>query len=256
MHSFAVCPRRACAALAAVLTMALAGDAQAQNSRAERLLSDKPAPERRSCRITNTPSALPALSQLADSAQLAAAVAQYAEQFPVRDGKLFGLYSITFDARGDVSRVTPVDYWLPQGEADRFAMIIRTALRPQPAGGFSMRLRVEPGGTPVFRTGWSEVCAPASRMSFSLVAPVASGAQAPRAPVRLKMFINEQGGVADISIVGSSGNGEVDRWVENRVLSYRFSPGLVDGIPTAMEHEQTVRVRGPNGRSGRSRTGS
>lgn len=245
--------RRASAVLTAALLVGVAGAAQAQNSRADRLLSDKPAPERRSCRITNSPRELPTITQLADSAQLAASVAQFAEQFPVRDGKLFGLYSITFDARGQVSRVTPVDYWLPQGEAERFALMIRTALLPQPSGGFSMRLRVEPGGTPVFRTGYSEVCAPESRMSFSLTAPVMSGVEAPRAPVRLKLFIGEDGRVASIRVASSSGNSEIDRWVESHVIQYQFAPGLVDGTPTAMEKDQAVRVRGPGGASGLSR---
>jgi TonB family protein len=244
--------RRACGLLAGTLLLAAAGTAEAQNSRADRLLSDKPAPSRRACRIGALPRQLPTLAQLADSAQLTAAVAAYAQRFPVRDGKLFALYSITFDARGTPTQVRNVDYFLPEGQAETLATLVRTSLRSQPAGGFTMRLRVEPGGSPVFRMGWSESCAPASRMSFSLTAPAAAGVQGPPAPVRLRIFVDAEGRVGDTSVLSSSGSSELDRWVEEYVRSYQFAPGLVDGIPTAMDHEQTIRIRHPNGASGRS----
>lgn len=246
---------RSRALLAAALLCASAGAAGAQNSRADRLLSDKPAPQGRTCRISNTPRQPPSITQLADSAQLAAAVASYAQRFPVRDGRLWALYTITFNNQGAVSRVRDVDYFLPEGQAETLAMMVRTALRSQPVGGFTMRLRVEPGGTPVFRTGWSEVCPPSSRMSFSLTAPAAAGVQGPPAPVRLRLSVDEDGRVGDTAVLSSSGSPELDRWVEENLRSYQFAPGLVDGIPTAMDHDQTVRIRNPNGASGRSSRG-
>lgn len=234
--------RAARAILAVLLLAASAGVAQAQ-SRADRLLSDKPAP-RRGCRILATPNPLPSVAQLADSARLAQAMTAYAREFPVRDGSVFGVYSLSFDASGALERIVPVDYWLPQERVATFQQLIREAALPQQRGAFSVRLRVVPGEQPSFRVGYSEVCPPDSRMSFSLTAPALALIREPQ-PVRLKMFVGEDGRLVNLSVATSSGDPEIDRWVEATVLRYQFAPGLVDGTPVAMEHEQMVRVRGP-----------
>lgn len=234
--------RLACTLLGVALLASTATLAEAQNSRAAQLLSDRPAP-RRGCRISQAP--LPSVSQLADSARLAQVAAQFAADYPVREGKLRGLYSISFGNRGQVERVSDVDYWLPEGQAEAFRQIVRATLLPQQSGPFSVRLLVEPSAEPVIRVGRSEVCPPESNMRFSLTAPALAGVEGPQQPVRLKMFIGEDGRMASISVVSSSGNSELDRWVESVVLQYRFAPGLVDGTPVAMEHEQSIRIRPP-----------
>jgi TonB family protein len=218
------------------------GSARAQ-SRAEQLLSDRPAP-RHECTIATTPGRLPALSQLVgDSATFAAAVAEFARQYPLRDGGMFALYSIAYTAGGGVERVKDLEYLLPQGQADAFAALVRESLRPQaPGKSWSIRLRVEPAGSPVVRVGRSEVCEPESTTRFSVEAPSLEGGRRPT-PLRLRAYVDADGNVTDVQLLRGSGSDELDRWVQDTLRRRRFSPGLVDGVPVPMQHEETVPLR-------------
>lgn len=222
--------------------LAFAAPADAQRARDPQLLSDKPAP-RDGCTTARQPGTLPAVGVLADSAALALSMSKFAQDYPIRDGKLTALYSIAFAADGSVERVVPIDYWLPQGEEPQFTALVRQSIRPQRAGSpWSVRLRVDPAAETVFRVGRSEVCQPRSRTRFELNAPVMAGLQAP-APIRIRAVVGTQGEIRSLQLLRSSGDAELDRWVHDSLLSRRYEPGLIDGVPVMMQREDDVRVR-------------
>ena len=229
--------------LAATLAC-IATPGTAQRSRAEQLLSDRPAP-RRGCSIAHDPSPLPGLDQLADSATLDQRVTAFAQQYPIRDAAMFALYSVAFDGNGAVERVQALDYMLPQGRADEFATLVRSALKPQRAGRpWSVRLKVEPGATPKFRVGRSEVCAPEMRTRFTVTAPANYPLQSPP-PMRVRVQVGENGRVRSFQMLHGSGVSDFDQWVQTRLVNATYAPGLVDGAPVIAELEMSVPIRMP-----------
>lgn len=205
------------------------------------LLSDRPAP-REDCRIVFQPHPLPSVGQLADSAALVEAVSGFTERFPLRDGSVRALYSVAFDRDGRLERLYPIDFWLPQGEAEAFHSLVRKHVRPQASGPWSVRLLAEPGAEPTIRVGHSERCAPVSSTRFRLTAPVALQLQKPQ-PVRVRLEVGAEGRVRSVELLGSSGSAELDRWVMDTLQRYEFTPGLLDGAAVAMEYEEIVRIQ-------------
>lgn len=205
------------------------------------LLSDKP-PARPTCHILWQPAPLPSLSQLADSAALTAALSHFAERNPLREGSSRALYSLAFDASGRVERLKAIDYWLPQGQEEAFTALVRQHLRPEIDLPASMRLLVQPDSEPMVKIGRSERCPPQSGTSFRLFAPALSQLQRPQ-PLRVRIHVDEKGRVRGIQLLSSSGDAELDRWVTDTLQRYEFSPGLIDGVPTAMDHEQNIQIQ-------------
>lgn len=207
------------------------------------LLIDRPAP-REGCRIVLTPNPLPSVAQLADSAQLAAALSRFARQNPIRDGRMHALYSVAFGADGRLAHLKSIDYLLPQGKDAAVEQLVRQHFSRPASGPWSVRLRVEAGGDgePSFRVGRSEYCPPASRTRFKLVAPIAAQLQRPQ-PVRLRLLVSGEGRVRSSEILSSSGDAELDRWVRDHLERYQFSPALLDGFPVEREHEETVQIQ-------------
>jgi hypothetical protein len=227
---------------ALVCTLAFAAPADAQRARDPQLLSDKPAP-REGCSTVKQPGTLPAVAALADSAALAQSMAKFAQDFPVRDGKLTALYSVAFAADGSVERVVPIDYWLPQGEEPQLTALVRQSIRSQRAGSpWSVRLRVDPAAETVFRIGRSEVCPPRSLTRFELTTSALAQSQSPP-PMRVRAIVGTQGEIRALQVVRSSGENELDRWVHDTLLRRRFQPGLIDGVPVIMERDEDVRLR-------------
>ncbi|HEX9940140.1 MAG TPA: energy transducer TonB [Longimicrobium sp.] len=234
--------RSACAvAVVAAAALFLAPSAGHAQSRAEQLLSDRPAP-RQGCNVATTPGQLPALSQLADSAALAAAVAEFATRLPLREGNMFALYSVAFNASGAVERVKDLEYLLPQGKAAEFEELLRQHLRPQARGrSFSVRVRIEPGGNPVFRVGRSEICEPQLSARFRVSSPSLEGTRRPT-PIRVRVVVAPDGTVTDTQLLRGSGSDGLDRWVLDALREFPFQPGLVDGVAVEMEREEVVRL--------------
>lgn len=225
--------------LAAALATAL--PAAAQSSRADQLLSDRP-PPRRGCEIARDPHTLPTVAQLADSAALAGAVAAYAARYPISGGQsMFALFSITYGDHGVVERVRPIDYLLPSQHEAELTAVVRQALAQQ-RGAFTLRLRVEPGGQRVLRVGRSERCPPASNTSFSLVSPVADPREVVQ-QITVRALIGPDGFARGIQLLRGTGNNQLDRWVQESLARRRYQPGLIDGQPVEMEHEESIRIR-------------
>lgn len=226
---------------AAALVLLSAGALQAQGDRAARLLSDRPAP-RRDCRIAERPDPLPALGQIADSVALAAGVATYAQQNPAAEGSPFSLYSILFAVDGTVERVAPIESTVPEAQAEALHALVRQSIRRQSVGGFSVRLRVEPGAAQPLRVGASETCPPTTNTFLGLDTNFGTRTFNLR-PVRVQAAIAADGAVKGVELLNTSGNDEVDRWVEHSVARWKFTPALVDGIATAVTHIEQVRIR-------------
>lgn len=232
---------RATALLACALALA-AVPANAQRPRDPQLLSERPAP-RDGCAIARHPGNLPTPAALADSAALARALAAFAQEYPIRDGKMFAVYSVAFAADGRVERVAPIDYWLPEGREPELNAVVRSAIRAQrPGRAWSMRLRVEPASEPVIRAGRSEVCEPRSTTRFELTHPALAQGKQPD-PMRVRVHVGTQGQVRSIEVLRGSGESEVDGWVERTLLSRSFLPGLVDGVAVDMARDEEVRIR-------------
>jgi TonB family protein len=227
---------------ALVCAVAFAAPADAQRARDPQLLTDKPAP-REGCTTVRQPGTLPSVAVLADSAALAQSMAKFAQEHPIRDGKMTALYSVAFAADGSVERVMPIDYWLPQGEEPQVTALLRNSIRAQRAGSpWSVRLRIDPAAETVFRVGRSEVCQPRSTTRFELSTAALDQQQAPP-PMRVRVIVGTQGEIRSLEIVRSSGERELDRWVHDSLLSRRFQPGLIDGVPVTMERDEDVRLR-------------
>jgi hypothetical protein len=148
--------RRLHALAAALALVAVATPAAAQKNRADVLLSDRPSP-RPDCRVLDTPRHLPSVAELTDSTGLAQALAAYAAAHPISgEKKMFAVYSLGFNAQGQVERVQPIDYWLPQGYEADLTALVSAAVRPQRGGSpVNLRLRVEPAEQSVVRVGHS-----------------------------------------------------------------------------------------------------
>ena len=187
------------------------------------------------------PDPLPSVDQLADSAALVAAVTRYAENNPLRDGELRALYSVVFGLDGRLERLHALDYWLPQGEADGFAALVRETIRRQSAGPLSVRLLVRPGAERVVQVGRSERCAPRSLTRFRLTAPAAMPVERP-SPIRVRVHVGAEGRVQGLQMLSGSGSDDLDRWVQRTLQSYEFEPGLLDEVPVAMTVEETVQI--------------
>lgn len=210
-------------------------------SRDETLLSSRPAP-REQCGIMWKPRTLPALSQLLDSTALRSGVSQVAMQRGMTDPTTFVTFSIGIDRDGMVERLEPIDWYAPDGWAYALQSVIREHMKKQPGGDYSVRLRIDGGDIPRIRLGRSELCRPQSRHSFEVRAPALNGPVRPD-PVQLLVHVDSKGRIAGTRVLRSSGDAELDRWVEKHLQRATYAPALIDGVPVAMSYEQTVRFK-------------
>ena len=211
-----------------------------QDDRALLLLSDDPAP-RRGCSILRDPSALPAVSDLADSAALAAAVLDVARQGRITDPSTYMLFSVQLLPDGSVGRFRAIRWFVPQELNATLERAVRMQLRRTTVGAGNVRLRVEPT-TGVVRIGRSERCTPIETARFGLRTPAAME-NLRLQPAVMRVRVREDGTLSSWHLMRGTGNDEMDRWILSVFPQLRYEPGLVDGIPTEMEYEQTVRVQ-------------
>jgi TonB family protein len=223
-----------------LLPLAACSVATTGGDRTNLLLSDKPAP-RASCQILYQPQTLPAISQLADSTALLETLEEFARTYPLREGRHRALYSVAWTSEGRIERLNPIDYWLPRDQAENFTSLVRRHLQPQMPGAGSLRLLLQPGSPEPVQIGYSERCPPEARTRFRLTAPAIVQQQRPQ-PVRVRMHVDTQGRVIGTQLLSSSGSVELDRWVADNLQRRQFAPGLIDGFPVAMDHEETIRI--------------
>lgn len=217
--------------------------AHAQRARDPLLLSDRPAP-REGCATARLPTPLPTVGALTDSAALKQAVDAFARENPISGGKMFAVYSVAFGSDGRVARVAPIDYLLPRDLEHELTALVRQSVRAQREGHpWSVRLRVEPGSEPALRVGRSEVCPARSTTSFHLLTQAMDPTANPPRPLRVRVSVRENGSIAGIHLLRSSGDNEMDRWVEQSLIDRRYNPEIVDGVAVPVEREEEVRIR-------------
>ncbi len=223
-----------------LLVLAGCATANPTTDRSTHLFSEAPAP-RSTCRVHFSPSPLPGVAVLSDSAALATAVADFAQRFPVRDGRMRALFSLGYDAEGRVQRLRMLEWYLPQGQDAAFTEMVRRHLTPPAGSPASVRLHFQPGEESLVAVGYSEQCPPESRTSFRLFVP--AGMELSRQQnLRVRLRVTEQGQVQNLTLLSGTGDDRIDRWVVQALERYQFNPGLIDGQPVAMDHEETVRV--------------
>ena len=221
----------------ALLAAAAPSDAAAQRDRRATFLSDRPAPHRE-CRASPRPGRLPALGALADSAALHDGIASLAREGGVTQDTVFALFSLWFDREGAVERVETIDYYAPREMPGSLSALVRASLRQQPGSGY-VRMRVHPGSGRVL-VGRSEVCEPRGPDRVTVRHLQVSGRDSYQA-FQARILVNADGRSLAVTKTRGSGDSSIDDFVVRMLTSARYTPGLVDGIPTQMEYEQTVR---------------
>jgi hypothetical protein len=206
--------------------------------RAEALLSNRP-PPRSGCTVAGR---IPTLSSVADSAALMADLTGAAAQMRVQGDSARILLSIVYDNRGSVTRVVPIDYFLPEGTSDRLASLVRASLKPGTEER-SFRMLVQfPAAGPVVRMGSSEVCKPLGLERIHVILPAFEN-MTPPSGIRIHVVVGPQGELMESHLVSTSGNREWDDYVLRATQAARYAAGLIDGIASTMGYEQSVSVR-------------
>ena len=234
-------------AVALVLLPLFAAPAAAQlsESTVENLAAYRGGPgrPRRGCQPLREPRVLPAVSALADSAALSGAVAAFARDFPVTGDTIpYGLYSVTVGPGGRVQSMHTVHYWLPASQAEAFALHVRAHLRPAQLPESTVRLRVRLGETPRLTVENAYRCPAELRGDFRIRTENA-GAARPQPTMRVRARVAADGSIISVHILRSSGDAEIDRWVQGTLQRSRAVPGLIDGEPAEMDVEEEIRVR-------------
>lgn len=186
-------------------------------------------------------SALPSVADLADSSALAAAVLGVAREGRITDPQTYMVLSLEILPDGSVGRLRAIDWFMPAALNYTLEVAVREQLRQSSVGAGNVRLRVEPT-TGVVRVGRSEQCPPVETMRFELYAPATMG-RLNLQPAVLRLRVLADGAVAGVTVMRSTGDGEIDRWIVSKVPERRYHPALIDGIAVPMDYEQTVRVR-------------
>ncbi len=204
------------------------------------LLSNRPAPSPE-CRVDFTPSTLPAVSQLFDSARVMNRLADLKSDYSTADDSTYVLLSLSFDRSGALEDVHQVDYWAPPeliGEVER---AVRESVAPQ-RSELSARVRVQPLRETPLLVGRSELCPPRSGIRFQVTA---GGIITPTTPpsVVVRVLVDEKGRVLSANLVSGTGDSELDRWVTDVILRHTYAPGLRDEKPVEMYIEERVDIR-------------
>lgn len=235
--------RAALPALALVLCATAAGAQLTDDLRRLAETRNEPGPPRRGCGLHREPRTLPAVATLADSGALAAALTEFAEQFPMSgDSAPYALYSITVAPSGQPQAPRPLAYLLPSGQVGRFHHLVQEGLRTQGLRPGTVRLRVRLPGTPTFAVEHAQRCPAEVRTRFSLNSGSLSfGGQRPQ-PARVRVIVADDGRILGVQQLSSTGNDALDRWLQDSLRNMRAVPGLIDGVPTQMEVDETIQI--------------
>ena len=230
-------PRRPALSAALPLLLLVCASASAQGSRERDLLSTREAP-RRSCRVLHEPRTLPTVSQLGDSAGIATQLGDYLRQHPITgDSTPYVLYSVS--VRDGQVQVRPIEYLLPEGGAQELTVLLRNAVDGSELPDGTFRLRADLGAETVLRVGRSERCPPEFETRFRIQSLAALTGSPPR-PVRVRMMVGTDGRIMNVILLGTTGRPDYDRFLRENLLDRRIPPGIIDGQPMQMEHEQLI----------------
>ena len=230
-------PRHSSFAIPAILIF-LGLPASAQGGREAQLLSDRPAP-RRSCQVVREPRTLPTVASLGDYAALLQQMEAFTRDHPTRgDSTPYAVYSVTV-RDGRVRTLRGIEYFLPAGRDGELAATLRDAMGASDLPDGTFRVRVDLGERPLVRVGRSERCPPELPTRFRVQSMAVLNGPAPRA-VRVRMLVNADGQIMNVILLGNSGRPDFDRFLQESLRGRQIPPGLLDGEPVQMEHEQLI----------------
>lgn len=141
-----------------------------------------------------------------------------------------------------MERVLPVDFGgLPEALAIQLASDVRRFVLPQ-RGVLFLRLRIDLEAGPRLRVGRSERCPPLGRTDI-LIGTASNVRIATPPPVQARVLVGAEGQSLAVAMMGSTDNPGLDSSMQGSLNTRKWTPGLVDGIPTEMEFTTTIRFR-------------
>lgn len=189
--------------------------------------------QRRDCRPTRLPEALPAASALVDSAKAIADLATFVQ------GDRTMMFSLIYHDEDSLPSIRPLD----KGDA-LLAVLLLRSLRPQPPSEtWAVRVRVVESRTPQLTIERSVYCPPVAEGRASTVGSVtstvtsidlakSSGAPAENRQIdAVQALVSEDGHALVVRLVGSTGVPVIDEEVMRDYKERRFQPALLDGQP-------------------------
>ncbi|HEV2129563.1 MAG TPA: hypothetical protein VGR27_00585 [Longimicrobiaceae bacterium] len=228
-------------AWAGLLLLAVAACALVQRpptARDPSLLTTRPAPIGRDCRVVEVPAELPSAAALVDSAALGAALLELGTTERPVSGH--AILSLAYDGFGSNVRRTVIEHDLPQTTADSLQKLVFAHRRALEATEkeWGVRLRLDIGEDVRMRVGRQEYCAarPRDRTLLSPFDAMSAQYQGPGSrdeTVWVRVYLDPVGHVHGLRVE----RGMVSAAVENQLLQYvrtlSFEPALTDGVPVS-----------------------
>lgn len=228
--------------------------ASAPEARSAELLSSRPAPVGRTCRVTGFPETLPAAEQLVDREALLADLAGLAPAPVSRDGTPYVLLSMGYDRFGINVRRAVIEHDVGAAVADSVQKLVFAHRRTLDEGDhdWGVRLRVslvEGGGR--LEVGRMEVCAPRPRDSLLAMAaesPFTGGTRVRggyrESTVWVRLQVGPNGTVTGAAVErGIVAGMALEQRIFDHVRSLFFEPALQDGQPVSGTISIPVLVR-------------
>jgi TonB family protein len=192
---------------------------------------------------------LPPLDAVVDSAAFGAKLV--AASRLVRPGEI--LMALHFDADGQLVNTILLETDFAADTADMYAAVAASLARRRALGEFhGLRLRVHTRDPVSVTLEHSEYCAPQEHpvMSSRQLREVINDQELPaittsgRWTIRVRVGAN--GKVLETRLVESSGSRVIDDLMLRDAESLRFRPATLDGLPVAVWHELSTRIKNPD----------
>lgn len=229
-----------------LLVLLAAGCATVQQAtrspdRAELLLVDRD-PPRDGCTVDM--GAVPPLSALADSAALHAAVRAVSVDWRIAGDSAYVVYGVGDRDSRAKERIDDVAWWLPRDGEPELRQAVLRHLNADWDGPANVRLRIDfAEGEPSFRVGHSEICPPVGLARIRVRRRAMSNAAGSLVSARVSVTVTAEGMPADVRILRSTGDRELDDFILQTIRSREYSPGLIDRVPATMTDEATIDVQ-------------
>lgn len=202
------------------------------------LLTTRPAPAGRVCRVVEVPAKLPPAAALVDSAALSAALLELGTTEQAASG--YAILSLTYDRFGSNVRRTVIEHDLAQPAADSLQKLVFAHRRALGATEheWGVRLRMDIGEDVQMRVGRQEYCMarPRDRTVLSPFDAMSAQYQGPGIrdeTIWVRVYLDPVGHPYGLRVE----RGMVSAAVENQLLQYvrtlSFEPALADGIPVS-----------------------
>lgn len=236
-------PRRApplpVLALAALALGACSAATAPSPLRSSVLLTQRPPPPGRACRVAPLPDTLPLAAAIVDVPALVADLEGYRRARSLAPG--YAIVSVAFDRNGWNARRSVIEHDLPPAVADSVQRLVFAHRRTvAPGEEWGVRLRIDLGAGVGLRVGRREECAArAHRLpGFTDVRDLGIGGSAAAfagaaGTLWVRVLVDERGEVAAATLERTAVPSRTEGFLMNRLHMMTFDPALVDGAPVA-----------------------